>query len=174
MAHDAGAMVPASGAIRSGAASKVSEPVSRLELVNVLQGTASTRAFSRGNTLPIAAVPFGMAHCTMQSNASTSRMFQPGERRFQGFRCTHQLSPWLADYGYAIFLPFCGNVNPDPELRSSSWRPEDAKLLPHSFRLSLSRYDADTELIPKEIARGGQLMFSMSAVPTRANAKRQG
>ena len=40
-------------------------------------------------------------------------MFQPGERRIQGFRSTHQLSPWLSDYGHAAFLPFCGEINPD-------------------------------------------------------------
>jgi predicted alpha-1,2-mannosidase len=122
----------------------------RLELVNVLQGTLSTRVFSRGNTLPIAAMPFGMAHWTLQSQAGTPWMFQPGDRRIQGFRATHQLSPWLADYGEAVFLPFCGEVNPDAKMRSSSWRREEAHLRPHSFRLSLLRYQADVELIPAE------------------------
>jgi predicted alpha-1,2-mannosidase len=118
--------------------------------VNVLQGTASTRVFSRGNTLPIAAMPFGMAHWTLQSQAGSSWMFQPGDRRIQGFRSTHQLSPWLADYGEAVFLPFCGEVNPEAEMRSSSWRPEQARLRPHSFQLSLLRYEADVELVASE------------------------
>jgi predicted alpha-1,2-mannosidase len=121
-----------------------------LELVNVLQGTASSREFSRGNTLPIAAVPFGMAHWTIQSDSHTAWMFHPGERRLQGFRCTHQLSPWLSDYGQAIFLPVCGDPNPDPDLRSCSWLPERATLRPYSFRLSLPRYQADVEMIPTE------------------------
>jgi hypothetical protein len=64
-----------------------------VELVNVLQGTDSDYYFSRGNTLPIAAMPFGMAHWTLQSRANTPWMFQPADRRVQGFRCTHQLSP---------------------------------------------------------------------------------
>lgn len=123
MARDAEAAeyVPALGAASAlmGTA-KAADMESRLQLVNVLQGTNSTRVFSRGNTLPIAAVPFGMAHWTLQSDANTSWMFQSGERRFQGFRCTHQLSPWLGDYSYAVFLPFCGEVNPSPEARSSS------------------------------------------------------
>src|SRR5579863_9939995 len=119
-------------------------------LVNVLQGTDSNYYFSRGNTLPIAAMPFGMAHWTLQSRDGTPWMFQPGDRRMQGFRCTHQLSPWLSDYGYAIFFPFSGEPKPDPDARSSSYRPEDARLSPHSLRLKLLRYEADVELVPSE------------------------
>ncbi|MEO6803566.1 MAG: twin-arginine translocation signal domain-containing protein, partial [Granulicella sp.] len=78
---------------------------SPVTLVNILQGTDSTSYFSRGNTLPIAARPFGMGHWILQSSDSSPWMFQPGIRRIQGFRCTHQLSPWLGDYGQATFLP---------------------------------------------------------------------
>src|SRR5262249_40346860 len=89
--------------------------------VNLLQGTDSNYYFSRGNALPIAAMPFGMAHWTLQSRSGTPWMFQPGDRRIQGFRCTHQLSPWLSDYGHAMFLPFSGDPRPDPDARSSSY-----------------------------------------------------
>jgi predicted alpha-1,2-mannosidase len=145
-----GAEAASRAAAEPRAGGKPSEGQDRLDLVNVLQGTASTRVFSRGNTLPIAAMPFGMAHWTLQSQAGSSWMFQPGDRRIQGFRSTHQLSPWLADYGAAIFLPFCGEVNPEAEMRSSSWRPEKAQLRPYSFELSLLRYQADVELVPTE------------------------
>ncbi len=121
-----------------------------LDSVNVLQGTDSTRVFSRGNTLPIATLPFGMAHWTIQSRSNTPWMFQPGDRRIQGFRCTHQLSPWLSDYGQAVFLPFSGDPGADAESRSCSWRPEKARLHPYSFQTSLSRYEADVELVPTE------------------------
>jgi predicted alpha-1,2-mannosidase len=119
-----------------------------VDLVNVLQGADSTHAFSRGNTLPIAAVPFGMAHWTLQSESRTPWMFQPAARRLQGFRCTHQLSPWLSDYGQALFLPFSGDPKLDPNAISSSWRPEDAVLRPYTFKLSLMRYQLDAELVP--------------------------
>lgn len=125
----------------------LSSPVT---LVNILQGTDSTPAFSRGNTLPIAALPFGMAHWTLQSNANSPWMFAPGQRRIQGFRCTHQLSPWLGDYGHAVFLPFCGDIDADPSNRASSYRPEDATLSPHVMRMRLMRYDIDAELLPTE------------------------
>jgi predicted alpha-1,2-mannosidase len=136
-----------------------------LDLVNVLQGAESTRDFSRGNTLPIAALPFGMAHWTIQSEANTPWMFQASRRRIQGFRCTHQLSPWLSDYGQAVFLPYCGDMNPEPQLRSSSWRPEGATLHPYSFRMPLMRYQADVEMIPTMRCALLKASFSGSAPP---------
>src|SRR3984885_702067 len=118
--------------------------------VNILQGTSSTPEFSRGNTLPIAALPFGMAHWTLQSHDDTPWMFQPGVRRIQGFRCTHQLSPWLSDYGHASFLPFRGDIHPEAAARASSYAVEEAHLSPHSLQLFLLRYRAHVELIPTE------------------------
>jgi predicted alpha-1,2-mannosidase len=135
-------------AIQAASASVTTD--SPVSLVNLFQGNDSTSVFSRGNTLPIAARPFGMAHWTLQSHANTPWMFQPGERRIQGFRSTHQLSPWLGDYGYATFLPFCGSIQPEPTSRASSYKPEEAKLSPHSLRVNLLRYGIDVEVIPTE------------------------
>ena len=137
--------VEASAAAEAGARS-----ARAVDLVNLLQGTDSTTEFSRGNTLPIAALPFGMAHWTLQSHDGTPWMFQPGARRVQGMRCTHQLSPWLGDYGYATFLPFCGEIHAEAKARASSYRPEDARLSPYSLALFLLRYRAHVELVPTE------------------------
>ncbi|MGI4827278.1 MAG: GH92 family glycosyl hydrolase [Janthinobacterium lividum] len=124
---------------------------SPVDYVNLLQGTQSTPVFSHGNTLPIAAMPFGMAHWTVQSNAGTPWFFQPWNRRIQGFRCTHQLSPWLYDYGFATFLPVAGKVHgTDAPARASSYVPEDAKLTPYSLELFLLRYRTHIELVPTE------------------------
>ena len=144
-------------------ASAVTDPVS---FVNILQGTNSEYQFSRGNTLPIAAMPFGMAHWTLQSRAGNAWMFQPNERRLQGFRSTHQLSPWLGDYGHATFLPVCGKVNPDASSRSTSFRPEEAKLSPNSMQLELLRYGIDAELIPTE--RGALITANFRKAGERA------
>lgn len=132
------------------AASESRSRKSAVDLVNILQGTDSTGEFSRGNTLPIAALPFGMAHWTLQSHGGTPWMFTPGVRRIQGLRCTHQLSPWLGDYGHATFLPFRGDVHPEPGARASSYNPADARLSPHSLQLFLLRYRAHVELVPTE------------------------
>lgn len=121
-----------------------------LQWVNLLQGTNSTIDFSRGNTLPIAALPFGMTHWTLQSNAGGNWFFDPHARRVQGIRCTHQIGPWLGDYGYAVFLPFRGETRPEPGARASSYAVEQAKLAPNSLSLFLLRPRAQVELIPVE------------------------
>ncbi len=124
------------------------EPVA---YVNLLQGTQSTHVFSRGDTLPIAATPFGMAHWTIQTDAGTPWMFQPWNRRIQGLRSTHQLSPWLYDYGFATFLPVAGKVpSTAAAARASSYIPEDAKLSPYSLEIFLLRYRVRIELVPTE------------------------
>ena len=133
---------------------------SPVTLVSILQGTDSTPAFSRGNTLPIAARPFGMAHWTLQTTPNSSWMFQPGQRRIQGFRSTHQLSPWLGDYGHATFLPVCGRPELDSGSRAASYRPEDSLLSPHTLAMRLLRYGIDAELVPTE--RGALIHASYS------------
>jgi len=128
----------------------ITSGTARLDRVNVLQDTASTSAFSRGNTLPIAALPFGLAHQTIASDNNTPWMFDPGSRRIEGFRCTHQLSPWLSDYSQVPFLPCTDDHDSHGGSVSSSWSPEKAQLHPYSFRLLLTRYRADAEIVPTE------------------------
>jgi predicted alpha-1,2-mannosidase len=143
-------------------------PSSPVTLVNILQGTDSTPYFSRGNTLPIATRPFGMGHWVLQSSDNSPWMFQPGMRRLQGFRCTHQLSPWLGDYGQATFLPICGEanqVNPSASGRASSYRPEDSTLSPHVLDVRLTRYGVSAELIPTERCALLSIQYSKAEPP---------
>ncbi len=121
-----------------------------VDCVNPLQGTDSTPLFSRGNTPPIVAVPFAMAHWALQSSCKDSWFFQPHDQRLQGIRCTHQLSPWVGDYGQATFLPFTGEPSPDPSARASSYRPGDLQIAPHSLKVPLLRYGCTLELAPTE------------------------
>ena len=121
-----------------------------VDWVNPLQGTDSTSLFSRGNTLPIVAVPFAMAHWVLQSSNDSPWFFQPHDQRLQGIRCTHQLSPWLGDYGQATFLPFCGDAHSDPSGRASSYRREELHIAPHALKMRLTRYRCDLELAPTE------------------------
>ena len=129
-----------------------------VELANPLQGTDSTSLFSRGNTLPIVAVPFAMAHWALQSSDKTAWFFQPRDERLQGIRCTHQLSPWLADYGYATFLPFSGDPSPEAASRASSYRPAELEIAPHALKVRLMRYRCALELAPTE--RGAAMRFT--------------
>ncbi len=120
------------------------------DLASPLQGTDSTSLFSRGNTLPIVALPFAMAHWVLQSSDEGSWIFQPRDQRLQGIRCTHQLSPWLADYGCATFLPFNGNPSPEAAERASSYRASEMEIKPYALALRLMRYRCKLELAPTE------------------------
>jgi predicted alpha-1,2-mannosidase len=132
-------------------------PSRLVDYVNPLQGTASTPLFSRGNTLPIVAMPFGMAHWTLQSSDQQGWFFHPQDERLQGIRCTHQLSPWLGDYGYATILPFSGNASPEPSSRASSYRSGELEISPHFLKLRLMRYRCWLELTPSE--HGAAMLF---------------
>ncbi|MGA2170490.1 MAG: GH92 family glycosyl hydrolase [Terracidiphilus sp.] len=133
-----------------------------IDLVNPMQGTDSTVEFSRGNTLPIVALPFGMAHWTLQSSATPGWFFNPGTNRLQGIRLTHQLSPWLGDYGYATFLPFNGDPSPEADARSSSYRPRELAISPAYLKLRLMRYRCLLELTPTERCSAMRFTFEDS------------
>ena len=139
---------PAAAAINGNTDSALSSDL--VSSVNILQGTNSSMEFSRGNTLPISAHPFGMAHWSLQSQPGGGWFFNPNDNRIQGLRCTHQLSPWLGDYGYATFMPCTGACDSDPARRASSYNPNEATLAPHHISLNLLRYQTAFELIPTE------------------------
>jgi predicted alpha-1,2-mannosidase len=131
------------------------------DYVNVLQGTNSSPSYSRGNTLPIVAAPFGMAHWTIQTTSERGNwFFHPADPRIEGIRCTHQLAPWLGDYGYLAVLPFCGNPDMSPNGRASSYRPKDLHLTPYSLHVELRRYSVSVDLVPTERCCMMELTFA--------------
>jgi predicted alpha-1,2-mannosidase len=141
----------------------VSAPSYLADLVNVLQGTDSTPLFSRGNTLPIVAMPFGMAHWTLQTTSERGPwFFDPRERRIEGIRCTHQLSPWLGDYGTVTLLPFTGSPDVDAAARASSYQPEHLHLTPYRMHLEELRYRIAVDLVPTERCAIMRLTFDVS------------
>ncbi|HMF54285.1 MAG TPA: GH92 family glycosyl hydrolase [Edaphobacter sp.] len=155
-------------ALASGTAHASSSPADTpqlLRLVNPLQGTNSTVEFSRGNTLPIVALPFGTAHWTLQSHDRPGWFFEPASNRLQGVRLTHQLSPWLGDYGYATLLPITGDPGPSPDSRASSYRPREMEITPVSLKLYLLRYLCTLELAPTERCCVMRLTFDDPANP---------
>jgi len=139
--------------------------MSNVLLVNLLQGTASQFGFSTGNTLPLAARPWGLHHWTFQT-APAPWMFHPEHRRLWGIRLTHQPSPWIRDYGSVLIMPFTGPATPDIEAQSSAWRIEDAVLQPHRLQAELLRYGVKVEMSPTE--RGAIFAFQRNfASPLR-------
>lgn len=131
--------------------------MSTLSKVNILQGTASSREFSRGNTLPLIARPWGMHHWTPQTNDGPW-LFHPDHRKLHGMRLTHRPSPWMGDYGGVLISAFHGTPADDPEGQASAWRREDGAMHPNVFRAELLRYGIRMEMSPAN--RGAVFVFT--------------
>ncbi|AFL88308.1 alpha-1,2-mannosidase, putative [Terriglobus roseus DSM 18391] len=165
--------LPATNGIAQKPADRSPKPLLPLsDYVNVLQGTHSNPQFSRGNTLPIVAEPFGMAHWTLESRGGSPWMFAPEDQRIQGFRCTHQLSPWLGDYGWSTIMPVTGEPEVRASARASSYRPSELVAHPYGFKMNLLRYGLDAELTPtcrgavlRTISRHGEPISLLIDVP---------
>lgn len=90
-------------------------------------GTDSIYEFSNGNTLPMTGVPFGMNYIAVQTNKEGgSWWFNPNHTKFEGFRITHQPSPWMGDYSTFTILP-----SNDEAITERNYNSIDSKFLPH-------------------------------------------
>jgi len=120
-----------------------------LHYIDTRQGTNNKYTYSNGNTLPYTAVPFGMNHFVVQTENEGNWFFNPNDRIFQGFRLTHQPSPWMGDFATFLMTPIA-----DTKVRGtvftcqSSYRPEEAVFKPHYVRVKQQRYNIVSELTP--------------------------
>ncbi len=116
-----------------------------LHLVNPLQGTASDKDFSVGNTLPITSLPFGLHHWSLQTR-DDPWFFHPADRKLRGIRLTHQPSPWMLDYGALLVTAFHGPIAETPALQASAYRIVECR--PHVTRLHLPGQGIDISYSP--------------------------
>ncbi|MEI8309836.1 MAG: alpha-mannosidase, partial [Verrucomicrobiota bacterium] len=123
--------------------------------VNPLQGTASDREYSTGNTLPIAARPFGLHHWSLQT-AAGSWFFHPAHRKVRGIRLTHQPSPWIEDYGSLLVTAFTGPALESIADQASAYVRTACH--PHFVAWEMLRYGIRAEMAPTE--RGGIIAFA--------------
>lgn len=94
-------------------------------------GTDSIYEFSNGNTLPLTGVPFGMNYISVQTNKKGgSWWFNPNHDSFEGFRLTHQPSPWMGDFSSFTILP---TTNSDIE--KIKYDTKDSKFLPQYIEI---------------------------------------
>ena len=122
-----------------------------VDLVNIKQGTNSSRRFSQGNTLPLVCLPNAMNMFAPQTDSSRGPWYyHPTDRSFEGVRLTHQPSPWAGDFSHICFLPQNDKLYVDPALRWSGFRPENAVLKPYLMEYYLLRYRTNFRLAPTE------------------------
>lgn len=118
--------------------------------VNPLQGTYSDPSFSRGNTLPIVSLPFGMTHWSAQTRTGDGWFFDPKTPELIGVRATHQPSPWMADYGHFTVMAQIGETKIAPSERALAYRPEELTVLPHYLSVLLGERQVQIEMTPSE------------------------
>ncbi len=121
-----------------------------IETIDTRHGTANQHSFSNGNCLPYTGVPFGMNYFAPQTtDAKGSWWFHPEDRTFQGYRITHQPSPWMGDFSHVLFTPISGDLA-DVSLfhAQSSYRPEEALFRPFELSIRQLRYNIASTVIP--------------------------
>jgi predicted alpha-1,2-mannosidase len=135
---------------------KVTDPV---EWINPLMGTQSKYDLSNGNTYPAIALPWGMNFWTPQTGKmGDGWQYTYDAYKINGFKQTHQPSPWMNDYGQFAIMPTTGRIKVSQNQRQSwfSHKAEVAK--PYYYSVYLADHDVTTEIAPTE--RSAQFRFT--------------
>jgi predicted alpha-1,2-mannosidase len=129
-----------------------------VEMVNPLMGTDSKYSLSNGNTYPAVCVPWGMNFWTPQTNKmGNGWQYQYSADKINGFKQTHQPSPWMNDYGQFAIMPVRGiKFRQDDRASWFSHKTEIAK--PYYYSVYLADADVTAELTPTE--RAAQFRFT--------------
>lgn len=135
----------------------------KIEYVNILQGTKSNKRYSSGNTLPLVQTPNGMAAFTIQTNGNNDPwFFHPEDNHIEGYRLSHQPSPWIKDYGQLLFMPQSGEISIGNEKQASSYSKRISILKPHFMQVHLNKDKIKYSLVPTERGCIQQIIFSKS------------
>ncbi|WP_130859471.1 GH92 family glycosyl hydrolase [Gracilibacillus phocaeensis] len=120
------------------------------QTIDTRHGTANQHSFSNGNCLPYTGVPFGMNYFAAQTtDQKGSWWFHPEDRIFQGYRITHQPSPWMGDFSYLTLTPVSGNITETSLFHTQSgYRPEDSEFRPTHLSINQLRYQIQSKLVP--------------------------
>lgn len=124
-----------------------------VDYVSILVGTQSEFALSNGNTYPAIARPWGMNFWTPQTRKiGDGWQYVYTDNKINGFKQTHQPSPWMNDYGQFSLMPMVDKIEFDQEKRAS-WYSHKAEIArPHYYSAYLADYDVTTEITPTERA----------------------
>lgn len=134
----------------------VTDPVS---YVNTLVGSQSDSALSTGNTYPAIALPWGMNFWTPQTGKNGDGWaYTYTAKTIQGFKQTHQPSPWINDYGQFSLMPVTNFTTVDENLRASHFSHQAEKAHPYYYSVYLADHDVLAEVTPTE--RAAMLRFT--------------
>jgi predicted alpha-1,2-mannosidase len=128
-----------------------------LDYVNILQGTDSHHNLSHGNTLPLVGAPWGMIDWSIE-NDKGEWFFLPNGK-IDGFRATHQPSPWIGDYGQFVLMPQTGSLQMDAAGRMSEYDAATSVLRPDYEKVEIKKGRITSELTGTERSAVFRLTF---------------
>ena len=124
-----------------------------VDYVNPLMGSDSNFTLSNGNTYPAIAMPWGMNFWTPQTaKMGDGWVYAYAAHKIQGFKQTHQPSPWINDYGQFSLFPMTGELKISGHARESWFSHKSETAKPYYYSVYLADYDVTTELSPTERA----------------------
>ncbi|MDP4209244.1 MAG: GH92 family glycosyl hydrolase [Bacteroidota bacterium] len=139
---------------------KVNDPE---EWVNPLMGTMSKRELSNGNTYPAVALPWGMNFWMPQTGKmGDGWAYTYNSDKINGFKQTHQPSPWINDYGQFSIFPMTGAPKIGEDERASWFSHKAEVSKPYYYKVYLADYDVVTEITPTERAASFRFTFPKS------------
>lgn len=129
-----------------------------VDWVNPLQGTNSVNEFSTGNTYPAVALPWGMNFWTPQTRVNGNGwQYVYTDTTLQGFKQTHQPSPWINDYGCFSLLAQCDEPVGNQKKRAVGFSHDDEISRPHYYKVTTAD-GITTEITPANA--GAMFRFS--------------
>lgn len=121
--------------------------------VNIMMGTMSEFLLSHGNTYPAIAMPWGMNFWTPQTRKiGDGWQYAYTDYKLNGFKQTHQPSPWNNDYGQFSIFPMTERMEFDQEKRASWYSHKSEVAKPYYYSVYLADYDIVAEVTPTERA----------------------
>lgn len=131
-----------------------------VEYVNPLMGTDSKPSLSNGNTYPAIGWPWGMNLWTPQTGSmGDGWAYQYDANKINGFKQTHQPSPWMNDYGAFAIMPITGKIR-FTEKERASWFSHKAEIAtPYYYKVYLADDDITAEITPTERAAQFRITF---------------
>ncbi|MFT3901992.1 MAG: GH92 family glycosyl hydrolase [Niabella sp.] len=136
------------------------QPKNVVDYVNPLVGTMSKYELSNGNTYPAVARPWGMNFWTPQTGKmGDGWIYTYTADKINGFRQTHQPSPWNNDYGQFAIMPMTGTPKFNIEDRASWFSHKAEVATPYYYSVYLADYDVTTELTPSSRAAIFRMTF---------------
>jgi len=130
-----------------------------VDYVNPLMGTDSKYELSNGNTYPAIALPWGMNFWTPQTGKmGDGWQYMYSADKINGFKQTHQPSPWMNDYGQFAIMPITGKLKVTQHGRQSWFSHKTEIVKPYYYSVYLADHDVTTEITPTE--RSAQFRFT--------------